>query len=270
MSNEGESTSRKRELVCHRCKKPGHLRRDCKEPVQVSAQQAQPGTILPRKRQSSPSSKPKTFHATLGTWSCSTFHKANECSGLTGPQTLREVQLLGQKVQALLDTGSQISILPITLLQRAANAGFDLDGDVEEIPQVDRVPIFNASGSQMLFKGAVRLTLAMEGVPKRRVAFFVLKGGDGTLVLGTNVLSSLGFSLQGPEVQHPETKETKHRQVQSADTDSKPKPRRPRKVDDLGIELDNQVKEQIACSGQVTNLFRMQSVVRQHLLSVFR
>ncbi|VDP34799.1 unnamed protein product [Heligmosomoides polygyrus] len=64
-----------------------------------------------------------------------------------------------------------------TVLEQAPS--FDLHNDVEEIPNVDRIPIFNASGNQMLFKGVVRLTLAVDGGSKRRVAFFVLKGGDG-------------------------------------------------------------------------------------------
>ncbi|VDO71348.1 unnamed protein product [Heligmosomoides polygyrus] len=231
---------RKTEVVCHKCKKPGYLRRDCRESVQTPAEQARPGLDITRKRQPQPQNKPRTFQATLGTRSCSTHHKEDEESVLTGPQTVTEVELLGQKTNALLDTGSQISILPLELLQKAADSGFDLDNDVEEIPNVDRVPIFNASGNQIVFKGAVRLTVAVDGGSKRRVAFFVLKGGDGILVLGTNVLKSLGYELQRPRAGLSEQNVTEVQQLRTTEAGAKCRPRRAAKAQ--RTKSDNLVK----------------------------
>ncbi|XGW34292.1 hypothetical protein V3C99_018270 [Haemonchus contortus] len=45
----------------------------------------------------------------------------------------------------------------------------------------------------MAFKGAVRLSLALQQEPSRRVVFFVRRGNDNTIVLGTNVLRTTGL-----------------------------------------------------------------------------
>ncbi|KAL6723459.1 hypothetical protein Aduo_018466 [Ancylostoma duodenale] len=122
-------------------------------------------------------------------------HARGQGSELVGDQTLETVQLLGLKRRALLDSGSQISKLPLELLTTAQNAGFDLDSDAEEIPQLEHPSIYDASGYLMNFKGAARLSIRLKNGPKQRVAFFVMKGSDGRLVLDTNTLKVLGYSL---------------------------------------------------------------------------
>ncbi|EYC35713.1 hypothetical protein Y032_0994g3335 [Ancylostoma ceylanicum] len=74
-------------------------------------------------------------------------------------------------------------------------SGFDLDADVEEIPISEKVPVYDASGNKMSSKGAVRLTLQLEKGVKQRIALFVMAGGDGMLVLGTNALAKLSIEL---------------------------------------------------------------------------
>ncbi|EYB94480.1 hypothetical protein Y032_0171g322 [Ancylostoma ceylanicum] len=105
------------------------------------------------------------------------------------------VRLLGLSRKALLDTGSQISIIPLEMFQASLASGFNLDEDVEEIPIDQQVPVYDASGNKMRFKGAVRLTLQLESGTKQRIALFVMAGGDGMLVLGTNALTKLGINL---------------------------------------------------------------------------
>ncbi|VDP58689.1 unnamed protein product [Heligmosomoides polygyrus] len=64
------------------------------------------------------------------------------------------------------------------------------------IELLDFDPIAAAEGKPMVFKGAVRLTLAVKGSPRMRAAFYVMKGGGGITVIGTNILHNLGYRLQ--------------------------------------------------------------------------
>ncbi|VDO24964.1 unnamed protein product [Heligmosomoides polygyrus] len=98
-----------------------------------------------------------------------------------GPKTTCEVQLLGRSYRALVDTGSQVSILPFDTLTAASKSGFDLDADVEEVELDSRTHMYDASGHRMSFKGAVRLTLSSKDAPEERVVFLVKKGGKTQL-----------------------------------------------------------------------------------------
>nr|CDJ91492.1 unnamed protein product [Haemonchus contortus] len=97
---------------------------------------------------------------------------------------------------ALLDTGSQISILPLKMLREAQRAGFDIDKDVEEVPIPNQRTIYDASGNPTEFKGAVRLTIKTKNVKPQRVAMFVRKSNDNMITLGTNVLEKLNIVLK--------------------------------------------------------------------------
>ncbi|KAK6036711.1 zinc knuckle [Cooperia oncophora] len=184
-----DATAQRRPVgKCFNCNKQGHLKKDCTMPmknatvtekVTRSAQQAEPARI---------------FTASLRKWICGAVEVDNKCE-LVGEQTTTDVHLLGTSRKALLDTGSQISIIPLQVLQAALESGFDLDADVEEIPLDQQKQVFDASGNRMSFKGAIRLTLQMSDGKKQRIAAFVMAGGDGMLVLGTNALRPLGYDL---------------------------------------------------------------------------
>ncbi|VDP56609.1 unnamed protein product [Heligmosomoides polygyrus] len=101
---------------------------------------------------------------------------------------------------ALLDTGSQVSIIPLQMLVDALRNGYDLNADVEEIDLDRSKAVYDASGSPMSFKGAVRLTVQVDKGPRHRIGLFVMSGDDDVIVLGTNALKRLGWSLP-PNVQ---------------------------------------------------------------------
>ncbi|VDO55795.1 unnamed protein product [Haemonchus placei] len=86
--------------------------------------------------------------------------------------------------------------MPVQVLLDAAKSGFDLDADVEEVKADDKINIYDPSGRKMAFKGAVRLSLALQEERSRRVVFFVKRGNDNTIVLGTNVLRARLCRLQ--------------------------------------------------------------------------
>ncbi|VDO66878.1 unnamed protein product [Heligmosomoides polygyrus] len=144
-----------------------------------------------------PERKPKIFTASLSRWRCGAAETDGLHEDLVGAQTTAQVQLLGMTRTALLDIGSQVSIIPLQMFVAAQLNGYDLDADVEEI-ELDRSKrIYDASGNATSFKGAVRL-LNMRS--KQRISLFVMAGGDDVIVLGTNALKKLGWSLP-PNVQ---------------------------------------------------------------------
>ncbi|KAL6726350.1 hypothetical protein Aduo_008333 [Ancylostoma duodenale] len=188
---------KKYEPICHNCKKSGHHKRDCKELVESNSpfKQAEVHRDHDDNKRNPKENRARTFTTTLRQWSCSATHAKGDANELLGVQMLATVELLGLKRRALLDSGSQVSILPLELLLTAQSSGFDLDADVEEIPQLEHPPIYDASGTRMNFKGAVRLSMRLKNGPRKRVAFLVIKGSEERLVLGTNILGMLGYGL---------------------------------------------------------------------------
>ncbi|KAK6009492.1 zinc knuckle [Ostertagia ostertagi] len=101
---------------CRICKKPGHLLRDCDKRQQGAGQQNSEHALSPNNV--CPKQPKRTFTTVLGNWSCLTsglHHSKNELSAAKLCwQT--NVQLLGFTRRALVDTGSRVSILPLSIL----------------------------------------------------------------------------------------------------------------------------------------------------------
>ncbi|VDO18544.1 unnamed protein product [Heligmosomoides polygyrus] len=87
--------------------------------------------------------------------------------------------------KSLFNWGSQISILPLKFLLEAQKSGFDLDSDVKEIKYNSKKSVYDASGNDMEFIGAVVATVTWHGAPPERVAMFVRKPEDDIVILGT-------------------------------------------------------------------------------------
>ncbi|EYC04932.1 hypothetical protein Y032_0085g1872 [Ancylostoma ceylanicum] len=182
-----KQSSFKNKIKCYNCNKLGHSRRDCRnrKVAEKTAEKDEPSQ--------GSSGTAKMFTASLSRWIGGSVSKVKGHDELVRRQTVTNVRLLGLTRKALLDTGSQISIIPLGMFQASLASGFDLDADVEEIPINQRAPVYDASGNKMSFKGAVRLTLQLGNGAKRRIAVFVMAGGDGKVVLGTNALAKLGI-----------------------------------------------------------------------------
>ncbi|XGW34732.1 hypothetical protein V3C99_018613 [Haemonchus contortus] len=194
-------------VACSFCKKQGHFKRDCwkargaRNKECPALPSSTPGNSAPFDRQSSSRNqeeqgpKVQTFTTTLDKWECGEIQvKFTAQNELFGKQTVAKVDLLGMSRNALLDTGSQISILPLKMLREAQRAGFDIDKDVEEVTY--QRTIYDASGNPMEFKGAIRLTIKTKNVKPQRVAMFVRKSNDNMITLGTNVLEKLNIVLK--------------------------------------------------------------------------
>ncbi|KHJ96442.1 zinc knuckle [Oesophagostomum dentatum] len=93
---------------CYNCHMRGHLAIDCKNP---------------RQKQRSSNQAP-----------------------LLGRKTTTTVEILGNQWQALLDTGSEVSIPPIRILQQAMKNIVDIDSEIEELQLDKTTRIVDASG----------------------------------------------------------------------------------------------------------------------------
>ncbi|VDL75196.1 unnamed protein product [Nippostrongylus brasiliensis] len=119
-----------------------------------------------------------------------------ECP-LFGKKMSTELELFGRKWKGLLDTGSEISIIPAQVLLQAKSDGFDIDSDVPEFSIDDSQRVYDASGNVMHFVTVVEVKLKECGTAERevRAKAYVTKAGDEEIILGTNVLPQLGYQL---------------------------------------------------------------------------
>ncbi|VDO74009.1 unnamed protein product [Heligmosomoides polygyrus] len=68
-----------------------------------------------------------------------------------GKQCYREIELLGQTAEALVDTGSVVSIIRTVMLNKAKDRGTDIDGIVVEAGDPNKHRVCDASGNPMKF-----------------------------------------------------------------------------------------------------------------------
>ncbi|KAK5971832.1 hypothetical protein GCK32_013478 [Trichostrongylus colubriformis] len=113
---------------------------------------------------------------------------------LIGRKMTVALNLLGENCEALVDTGSMISIVPVELLAKVQDKGFDLDS-LEMIPKSNLKPVFDASNNRMEFVAAVYIEVKIEGGMAERVAFHISPRKETEVILGTNALNKLGISV---------------------------------------------------------------------------
>lgn len=165
----------------------GHVAKRCaqssREPRNVASDKAKNGVLSLSAR-----IKPTRCAMTM-TENRSTKEQA------VGPKTVGEVLVFGRKWTALLDTGSEISIMPVNVLQRALDDGYDIDH--LERPLDHSQKVYDAPGNRMQFIAAVEVPVVESGNKDGKVNAFmyVAQNAADTIILGTNVLSSLGYKL---------------------------------------------------------------------------
>ncbi|KAL6723917.1 hypothetical protein Aduo_018870 [Ancylostoma duodenale] len=100
---------------------------------------------------------------------------------------------MGLTATALLDTGSEISIVPVQFLRNAARMGVNLDAYIERM-EPPSVRIRDASGNTMQYFDMIRVAITVDG-KLEVIPFFLAQGLDDVIVLGTNALEALGIGL---------------------------------------------------------------------------
>ncbi|VDO23541.1 unnamed protein product [Heligmosomoides polygyrus] len=171
-----------------------------KERLRIAERSASKGKLT---EPTEPEREPKISTAAFSRWLCGTTKANGLQEDLVGAQTTAQVQLLCMTRTARLDTGSQVSIIPLQVLVDALRNGFDSNADVEEIDLDKSKQVYDASRNSMSFKGAVMLAVQVDRGPRHRIGLFVMAGGDDVIVLGTNALEKLAWSLP-PNAQSPE------------------------------------------------------------------
>ncbi|VDL81868.1 unnamed protein product [Nippostrongylus brasiliensis] len=115
----------------------------------------------------------------------------------TEPKHTTVVEAFGKKWTGLLDTGSEISIIPAAVLLAAKESGVSIDREVVEHPTDSSIRVCDASGSIMSFVALVEVNLKEGNDAQREIVarMYVTKTMDDCIILGTNVLPALGCEL---------------------------------------------------------------------------
>ncbi|VDO35329.1 unnamed protein product, partial [Heligmosomoides polygyrus] len=182
-------TDSKAEPACFKCREKGHVAKNCNRITPSRSPRSKPGAI-------SLSARLRSTACQMRTPGVKSRQKCRR-SPAFGTRMTTVVELFGRSWIGLLDTGSEISILPAKILLSAQDDGYDIDRIVPEFPMDKSKQIHNASGSVMQFTALVEVQLkelAAQGkYIKARV--HVSKVDDDVVILGTNVLPLLGYRL---------------------------------------------------------------------------
>ncbi|XGW13384.1 hypothetical protein V3C99_000035, partial [Haemonchus contortus] len=172
---------------CYRCSKYGHVARDC--PVRTArVNQIEPRDVPPPR-------KDKPLSAIVSSARCMGLAvREKSVPDLVGDRVTVPLQLLDEKCEALIDTGSMISIVPVELLAKAQDKGFDLDSLVM-VPKSKLKPVVDASNNRMDFLAAVYLQVKMEQGMTQEIAFHISPSKEMEIILGTNALTRLGINI---------------------------------------------------------------------------
>ncbi|RCN30651.1 hypothetical protein ANCCAN_23573 [Ancylostoma caninum] len=121
-----------------------------------------------------------------------------------GGKCSTEVVLFGRVRNALLDTGLEISIMPVTVLNQIRNDGHN----VQEFPVDHSRRILDASGNRMKFSSVVEVPIREKGKEDVMVQMHVTKQPGQTLVIGTNALPALRYTLVRNEAEPSTTRDS--------------------------------------------------------------
>ncbi|KAK6014146.1 zinc knuckle, partial [Ostertagia ostertagi] len=211
--------TRSKTTVCYKCHDEGHMARDCGK-IKTPAKQ---GSSLSNKLRGDRSVTAKVHSLDSTKW------PKEELSPLFGKKMAVELEILGVKARGLLDTGSEISIIPGDVLLRAKQAGCDIDKLLVE-HEIDRSKrVYDASGGAMQFVTVVEVPIhdCSSGRQVRALVHVtkVKNDKDDMVILGTNVLSMLGYRLNRRNASIHDTNELRERGSQSHTLRQIPRPR---------------------------------------------
>ncbi|XGW15120.1 hypothetical protein V3C99_000979, partial [Haemonchus contortus] len=113
---------------------------------------------------------------------------------IIGEKLTRTAELLNCQVQALIDSGSMISIIPLQILATAHQKGFDIETlKREDDNRIETV--YDASNHPMTFLGIVWIHVKLQDGISSDVAFHISKEKSNEILLGTNALKKLGVQI---------------------------------------------------------------------------
>ncbi|KAK6018264.1 zinc knuckle [Ostertagia ostertagi] len=156
------------DMKCVKCKKAGHKARDCKSTG--TGETTRPLSLSAR------------VHAVK-------YSHVRE--------TTMDKVLYDRRKRFMLDTGSEVSILPVNVLKEAMEDGIDVDAKVKEIALPKSLKVMDASGRAMEFLTAVEVDV-MDKSDKKGISvrMLVSKAKEELIILGTNAISRMGYELK--------------------------------------------------------------------------
>ncbi|KAK6056970.1 zinc knuckle [Cooperia oncophora] len=172
-------------MKCFRCKGTGHKARDCKS---TAAREPKSPMSLSARVREAKCSNVRTKYGQL---------HGKSSPRIVGKRSTIDVKVLGRDRKALLDTGSEVSILPSRVLKEAMSDGIDIDAVVKEIPVPKSLKITDASGRVMNFLTAVDIDVADKSDNKHSlVRMLVSRSEEDLIILGTNAISRMGYEVR--------------------------------------------------------------------------
>ncbi|KIH65416.1 zinc knuckle [Ancylostoma duodenale] len=124
LQDEKAVKSRAAKLRCFNCNGVGHKARECGKAQREGNHSGQAMSL---------STRIQRISCRAVTPSVSGLQAAEtRRTPVIGERTIVKIEVLGRVREALLDTGSEISILPVSVLQEALAEGIDIDSEVRE------------------------------------------------------------------------------------------------------------------------------------------
>ncbi|KAK6018546.1 zinc knuckle [Ostertagia ostertagi] len=159
---------------CYKCQGMGHMARNCR--VGSSHVESKAADVLQLQEDEEIEAKSQT--------------KPLEASSF-GNKYASKVEAGGRIWRALLDTGSEISIMPVAVYHLIKASGHIS----QEWPIDRKKKIVDASGNRMKFETMVRIPVRECDGEEAIIAMHVSQQKGQTLILGTNALPLLGYNL---------------------------------------------------------------------------
>ncbi|EYC41768.1 hypothetical protein Y032_0557g3390 [Ancylostoma ceylanicum] len=180
---------RKRETRCFNCQETGHLARECSKKAKSTTNPRTVGSLSARLSAAS-------AHIVGMTMTQELQGVQPLASPLFEGKTMVQLGIFGRVWPGLLDTGSEISILPAKVLLQAKADGLDIDNEVAEYPIDNAKRVYDASGSRMSFITIVDVNIReRDGTCDVMSKMYVSRSDEYWVIIGSNVLPRLGYQL---------------------------------------------------------------------------
>ncbi|EYC24467.1 hypothetical protein Y032_0013g1920 [Ancylostoma ceylanicum] len=107
-----------------------------------------------------------------------------------------DIRVFGLEAEALIDSGSVITILPLGLLKKARDQGADLDKMVTMMGDGGDSQVQDASGNPMSFLMRIATAIQVKGGGSARVQMHIQKSDSDTILIGTNAFEALRIQIR--------------------------------------------------------------------------
>ncbi|KAK6045503.1 zinc knuckle [Cooperia oncophora] len=180
----GRQDKREAKMRCYRCQGIGHLARNCKAGNTHVGSKAT--GVVSEERVPRRAERKDVVPTEAGT-----THPRCPAPASFGKKHMTKIEIGIKAWRALLDTGSEISIMPITVFNHAKGNG----QYVRSGPLIGLKTFFDASGNRMKFETVVEVAVKENGLKETIISMHVSKQKGQTLIIGTNALPLLGYDL---------------------------------------------------------------------------